>query len=101
MDVEYLRSFRLGGYAIFDMLSAFLGIYLLSPWLTRVFLKIGLVVPKKNWLILTLPLGVLFHLLFGAKTLMTERLFDPSGYYFLKIFLVCLFVFGLVGVKKK
>ena len=48
--IELLRQYRLGGYAIFDFAISYLGIWLLSPLLTRLFKKIRLDIPKINWL---------------------------------------------------
>ncbi len=100
MTIEYLRSFRFGGYALFDLAISFLGIYLLSPLLSKLFLKLGLIIPKKNWLYLTLPLGVLVHLLVGTITPMTKSFIDLNSGYGLKLLIVVLLVLGLRGVKR-
>lgn len=50
--IEFLRQFRFGGYAIFDFVIAFLGIYLLSPLLSKIFLKFRIDIPKQNWCVL-------------------------------------------------
>jgi hypothetical protein len=97
-SLEFLRQFRFGGYAIFDLLVAFLGVYLLSPWLSKVFLKIRISIPKINWLFLTLPLGILIHLLIGKITPMTRNFLDMRSHYFLKVLILGLLFFGLRGV---
>jgi len=61
--IEFLRQFRFGGYAFFDLIVAFLGVYLLSPLLSKIFLKIKIYIPKSNWIFLTLPIGILIHIL--------------------------------------
>ena len=100
MDIiEFLRQFRFGGFAIFDFTLAFLGIYLISPLLSKIFLKIRIRVPKVNWLFLTLPIGVVFHLIFGAYTPMTKNVFDINGHYILKIIILLLLILGLRGIK--
>ena len=93
--LEFLRQFKLSGYAIFDLTATFVGMGLLSPFLTKAFAKIGIKIPKLNWLILALPVGIVAHLLVGKITPMTKDFLDPNGHYILKIFLVGLAVLGL------
>ena len=97
--IEFLRQFRLAGYAIFDLAVAFLGVYLLSPLLSRLFLKIRIRIPKINWLFLTLPIGILAHLLVGKMTPMTSNFLNIYGHYSLKILILGLLILGLRGVK--
>jgi len=99
ITLEFLRSFRLGGYAIFDLTVAFLGIFLLSGWLSKLFLKIGIYIPKLNWVFLTLPLGILIHLLVGTMTPMTKNFFSWPGNWGLKILILVLLFLGLRGIK--
>jgi len=99
MTIEYLRQFKLGGYAIFDFAASFLGIYLLAPLLSKLFLLIKIDVPKRNWLYLTIPLSVLVHYLVGNITPMTRDFMDMSGHYLLKAFILVLLIMGLKGVK--
>lgn len=97
--IEFLRQFRLGGYAIFDLAVSFVGIYLLSPLLSKIFLKIGLKIPKQNWLWLTLPISILIHLLVGKITPMTANFLDLHSNYLLKILVLGLLFFGVKGIK--
>lgn len=97
--IEFLRQFRLDGYAIFDFAVAFIGIYLLSPLLSKIFLKLRIDVPKRNWLFLTLPISVIVHLLIGQTTLMTKNFLDIHGHYILKILILILLIFGIKGIK--
>ncbi len=97
--LEFLRQFRFGGYAIFDLVVAFLGIYLLSPLLSKLFLKIRIKIPKYNWIYLTLPLGIITHLLVGRITPMTSDFIDINGHYIIKIIIVILLILGLKGIK--
>jgi hypothetical protein len=98
--IELLRQFRLAGYAIFDFAASFLGIYLLSPWLSKVFLKLNLSIPKHNWLFLTLPLSVLVHLLVGQATQMTKDFTNLNSHYILKAVILGLLFLGLKGIKR-
>lgn len=99
IPIEFLRQFRLGGYAIFDFVVSFLGIYLLSPLLSKLFLKLKINIPKRNWLFLTLPLSILFHLLVKNITPMTKNFLDLNGHYILKIIILTSLFFGLKGIK--
>jgi len=97
--IEFLRQFRVAGYAIFDLSASFLGIYLLAPWLSRVFLKFRIQISRKSWLLLTLPLSIVAHLLVGTMTLMTRDFLDPQGHYVLKGILLALFILGIKDIK--
>lgn len=99
IPIEFLRHFRFGGYAIFDFLAAFAGIYLLSPLLSKLFLRLRLDIPRKNWLFLTLPLSVVAHLLTGQMTPMTVDFVNIHDHYILKFFILCLLVLGIRGIK--
>ena len=97
--LEYLRQFNIAGYAIFDFAIAFLGIYLISGRLSKLFLKIRIDIPKRNWLFLTLPIAILTHLIFRVETPMTRDLLDPHGHYIIKAILLILLILGLMGIK--
>ena len=99
IPIEFLRQFRLGEYAIFDFAVAFIGIYLLSPWLSKIFLKLRINIPKRNWLFLTLPIGVLTHLLVGQMTPMTRDFINLNDHYLLKIIILVLLILGIRNVK--
>ena len=96
--LEFLRQFRFGEYAIFDLAVSFLGVYLLSPLLSKIFRKIKIDIPKRNWLFLTLPLSILIHLAVGKITPMTRDFMDMHGHYILKIVIFALLIFGLKGI---
>lgn len=98
--INWLRTYRLGEYAIFDLVLAFVGMFLLSNRLSEIFLKIGVKVPKENWLFLALPIGILVHLFTGTPTQMTKNFFDPQGHYPLKILILTLTILGLRNTRK-
>jgi ethanolamine transporter EutH len=99
IPIEFLRQFRIGEYAIFDFAVAFLGIYLLSPLLSKLFLKIKIDIPKKNWLYLTLPMGILAHILASNITPMTRDFLNIYDHYILKILILVLLILGLKNIK--
>jgi len=97
--IEYLRQFRFAGYTIFDTALALIGIYLLSPLLSKLFKKLQVSIPKRNWLFLTLPIGILAHLIFKQMTPMTKDLIDIHAHYILKIIIFILLILGIRGIK--
>ena len=101
MDIiNFLRQFRIGGYAIFDFAISFLGIYLLAPLLSKLFRKIGIEIPKLNWLFFVLPLAIVAHLIFGPITPMTKYFIDLNGHYVLKIIILGSFILGLRNIRR-
>jgi len=98
--ITYLRQFRVTGYAVFDFGAAFLGMFLLSPVLSKLFRKIGLEIPGINWLYLTLPIGIAAHLISGEITPLTKNFINPHGYYILKITITGLLFLGLRNIKR-
>ena len=97
--IEVLRKYRVLDYAIFDLSLSFIGIYLLSPLLIRIFKKFDLRTDKITWIILTLPLSILIHALVGSYTLMTKRFLDPYGNYLLKLFILLLVLVALKRIR--
>ncbi|MFA5961881.1 MAG: hypothetical protein WC848_04325 [Parcubacteria group bacterium] len=100
-SISYLRHFRFGEYAIFDFGVAFLGLFLLSPLLSWLFRKLfNLEIPKKNWVFLTLPIGIVTHLITRPITPLTKNFLDPHSHYLLKITIFILLFLGLRNIKK-
>jgi hypothetical protein len=100
LSLEVLRQFRLGEYAIFDLTVTFIGMALLAPLLSKLFLKFKIEIPKKNWIILALPIGILAHLLVGRLTPMTRNFLDLNSHYLLKVLIIGLSILGLRNIKK-
>ena len=99
IPIEFLRHFRIGGYAIFDFTTAFLGIYLLALLSSKLFLKLRIDISKKSWLLLTLPIGIATHLIFGKITPMTRNFMDINGHYILKLIIIGLLILGINGIR--
>lgn len=98
--LEFLRQYRIAGYAWFDLIVSFIGIYFLAPLLTQLFLKFKIKIPRISWMFFTLPLSIIIHLLTKNITPMTRNFLDMNGHYVLKIFIVCLFILGVMNIKK-
>lgn len=67
--MKKLRSLRLFNIAVFDLVTAFLGMLLLFWLLHRVYyphLNLGSFIIAA--LVLTIPVGILFHVLLGINT---------------------------------
>jgi len=93
ITIEFLRSYKLLDYAIFDFVVSFLGVYLLSPILTKLFLLFKIKVSRKSWLLLTIPVSILVHYLVGNITPMTKDFLNLNGSYLLKIIIISLTYF--------
>ena len=98
--ISFLRQFRIGQFAIFDFALAFLGILLISPLLSKIFMKIGIEIPRRSWLFFTLPIGIFAHLLIGRMTPMTKEFLDINGHYLLKAIIIGSFILGMIGIKR-
>lgn len=100
MSIEYLRQFKVSGYAVFDFAASFLGMFLLSPLLSGLARRAGWQVPRLNWVFLALPLGIAAHLAGGSLTPMTRDFMDPGGHYLVKAAVIIFTVLGLRNIKR-
>ena len=98
--IEYLRHWRIAGFAIFDFVASYLGMLLLAPFLTKLCKRIGIRVQTKHWLWLTLPLGVFIHLISGAITPLTQEILNLDGDYLIKFVLLFMVYMGLKDIRK-
>lgn len=96
--IDYLRQYRVGQFAILDFTMAFLGIYLLSPLIIKFFKFLNIRFTVANLIWLTIPISLLFHLIFKTNTPLTKMLLDPSGHYLLKVVVVFMLYMGFRGV---
>ena len=99
ITLQFLRSFRISGYAYFDLIIAFLGVYILSPLLSKLFIKLKLKISRKSWLLLTLPLSIVVHIAIRNITPMTRNFIDPYGHYVLKGIILILIILGAKDIK--
>lgn len=98
-NIDYLRSFRILDYAWFDLILSFAGLALLSPLLSWLFRKIHLNIPKRNWIILMLPLSIVIHLAAGQNTALTQHVLFENGYWLEKIVIIVCLITGFSGIK--
>ena len=99
--LEYLRHFHLFSYAIFDLGLSFIGMYLISGFLSKLFKKIHIIIPKINWVYLTLPIGILVHIIVGTYTPMVKDFLNINSHYILKIVILIFLFLGLKGIRKE
>ncbi len=97
--IETLRQYRILDYAIFDFVVSFIGVYLLAPLLSKLFLKINIKISRLSWLYLTLPLSIIIHLLFSTYTQMTKDFLNLDSHYLLKLVILILLYLGLKDIK--
>lgn len=101
MDIlTFLRQYRIGPFTVFDTTIAYLGIYLVAPLLTKLVSKIHLSISRISWLWLTLPISIIFHLVFHQNTPFTRMFLDFNGHYLEKIILMFMLYMGLKEIKK-
>ena len=75
MDIKKLRSHRIFGIALFDLILALIGtiiIFLIAKWKWFPHLKaINFVIAA---VLLTIPLGIFFHVIIGRDTTLNYKL---------------------------
>lgn len=98
--IGVLRQFRIGPFTILDTLLAYVGIFFVSPLLSRIFAKFNISISRASWLWLTLPIGIIFHLVFRQNTPLTKMFLDPGGFYIEKIVLLVMLYIGLSKIKR-
>lgn len=94
-----LRQVRIGQFTVFDTVISYLGVLILSPLLSWLFAKLHLKVPTCSWLWFTMPVAVIFHVLFHQTTPLMKILADPSQYQFY-LALVILLAMTYLGLRK-
>jgi ABC-type enterochelin transport system permease subunit len=97
--INTLREFKIGQFAIFDSVLAYVGIFLLAPLLTKIFYKFHLNITRSAWLWLTLPIAVIFHLVFRQNTPFMKMFLGPNGYLVAKVILLSMLFMGVRNIK--
>lgn len=98
--IEYLRQFRIGGFAMFDFTASFLGMFPIGLLLSKLFRRMGIEIPWQTWLYWTVPISIIAHILISKMTPLTKEFLDPSGFYIVKIIVVALCILGAMGIKR-
>lgn len=99
ISIEYLRQFRIGPFTIFDTGISYVGVLILSPILIWLMSKLRLKIPIISWLWFTLPLSVIFHIIFHQSTPLMKILANPGQVqFYIAIFI--LFAMIYMGFRK-
>lgn len=98
--ITFLRQFRVGPIAIFDVVVSYIGIFLLSPFLTILAWKAGLSISRKSWLWLTIPVGVIFHLIFNQQTALNKMLVNPINNLFATVVVIIMVYMGVKDIQR-
>jgi hypothetical protein len=75
MDIEKLRTYRIFGIAMFDLVLAYLGTFLFHDVLVgdgKVFRS------SAQLFFAVIPIGVITHVLFNQKTFLNSMVFDTQ-----------------------
>ncbi|MFA6353726.1 MAG: hypothetical protein WCW93_02230 [Candidatus Paceibacterota bacterium] len=96
MILTFLRSFRIGPFAIFDFAVAYIAVYFIAPYLSKLFALVGIHVNREQWLWLTLPIAVVAHLIFKADTPFTKMILNPSGDWIPKLIIIGMLIMAYV-----
>lgn len=102
ITLEYLRQFKIGPFAIFDTMAAYVGILIFSPILTWLMSKLRIKIPIISWLWFTLPLSVIFHIIFHQSTPLMKILANPGHlqFYIAIFILLAMTYMGLRKISK-
>ncbi len=83
--MEFIRSFRIGPFAIFDFTISYVAMYFLAPYLSKLFRIFGLRISREQWLWLTLPIALITHLILGLHTPLTKMFLNLTGNFTTKL----------------
>lgn len=100
MIIQFLRQFKIGPFAIFDIVISYVGIYILSPLLIKIFKLIRINTNLSTWMWLTLPLSIVFHVIFNQNTPLTRMFLNTSDYWLVKSIIVIMFIFAFSSTRK-
>lgn len=93
MDIiTFLRSFRIGPFAIFDFVLSYVVMYLIAPYLK----KLGVPVTREQLLWWTLPLSILAHIAVGRITPLTELFLAQNDGYLIKGVVILMILIGFL-----
>ena len=95
-----LREYRIGPFTIFDTVLAYLGILIISPLLIKLFSLVHLKITLASWLWLTMPLSVIFHLVFSQDTPLIKVLLNSNNSYIAWAVILFMTFMGLKDIRR-
>ncbi|MBU1151775.1 hypothetical protein KJ632_03025 [Patescibacteria group bacterium] len=90
--LDFLRSFRIGPFSIFEFAITYLLAFLIGPYLK----KIGIPLSREQFMYLALPLSVLVHFVFKVETPLTKMVFASNNYYIWKGVIVLMILLAII-----
>lgn len=101
MDIiQTLRKYRLGGIALFDLISSFIGAYILDYYFDLSYVLFGKLTKnfKVVYYLSIIPIGVITHIVFSQETFLNKQLFSPdiNIYKILMILIIVGIVYNLL-----
>lgn len=97
--IQDLRKYRLGGIALFDLISSFIAAYILDISFNLSYILFGRL--TKNYKLIyylsIIPIGIIAHVVFAQKTFLNKQLFSPEMNIY-KIIIMILIIFIIVNL---
>lgn len=91
--IQNLRKYRLGGIALFDLISSFIGAYILDYYFDLSYVLFGKL--TKNFRIVyylsIIPIGVITHIIFSQETFLNKQLFSSDMNVYKIIMMIIIF----------
>jgi hypothetical protein len=83
--LDNVRSVKVGGFSIFDILLAIIPAYFAAPYLKM---------SRRSAMLLIIPFGIVVHKLVGINTPLNKMMFEP-GNVVVKIIVLTLLLSGI------
>ncbi len=97
--IDYLRTFRIGPFSVFDFAISYLGFLVFSPLIIWLFAKCHVKITLISIMWLVLPLSILVHALFGRYTQLTQLFLDPYGNILVKVIVLFMLFMGFKDIR--
>lgn len=101
MNLETLRQFKIGPFAVFDFAISYLIVYLFAPFLVKLSKKLHFPISKTQWLWLVIPFSILSHVISGDVTPLTGMFINTQGDIIVKVVVILMLYIGLRRKKEK
>ena len=98
--ISLLREPRIGPFTVFDLATAYGGIYLLAPALTALFNNVHVRISRAGWLWFTLPIGELFHYALHVQSPVLTMLASPPSSYLTALVLAGMVYMGIRSSRR-
>jgi len=110
-NLSVLRKYRIkinnnsDGIALFDLISSFIGAFILDYYFNISNLLFGNIVKNKNhvkivYYLSIIPIGIIFHILFKQSTFLNNQLLNDSNFNIYKIIvlmIICIIIYYIMN----